>query len=347
MDAVLIAARAALVVVFAVAAAAKLFDMAGWRRALEQFGVPGPLVAPAVIAVPALELAAAALLVVAPTAQAGAALALILLVTFIAAIVFALRRGVAPDCHCFGQLHSRPAGWGTVARNAVLGAAATLVLAAGPGPGIPWWVSHANGTTVALVVVGPLMIVLVSTAFSLWRRNRALTGAGQSSVVPVALEVGGTVPEVELVAEDGTAVAATELLHDGRRTILVFTDAGCEPCQELLPELASWREALRERLDIYVLAAGDEQQNRRLGAEQGIPLLQDRDGAALRAFGVEGTPAAVEIDAAGRVAAPTALGQPAIEGLIRAALEHLAQRRGLELRHVEGSVGSRAAGTAS
>ena len=162
MDAVLIAARVALAVVFALAAVAKLFDLAGSRMALEQFGVPGALVRPAAIALPALELAAAALLVVAPTAQAGAALAVILLVSFIAAIVLALRRGVAPDCHCFGQLHSRPAGWGTVARNAVLALAAVFVLAAGPGPGFPWWVSHAGGTTVALVAVGLLAILLIS-----------------------------------------------------------------------------------------------------------------------------------------------------------------------------------------
>ncbi|OAI38744.1 hypothetical protein AYO39_00775 [Actinobacteria bacterium SCGC AG-212-D09] len=347
MDAVLIAARAALAVVFALAAVAKLFDLPGSRATLEQFGVPGALVRPAAIAVPALELAAAVLLVVAPTAQAGAALALILLVSFIAAIVLALRRGVAPNCHCFGQLHSQPAGRGTVARNAVLAATAAFVLAAGPGPGVSWWASHASGTTVALVVVSLLVIVLISLALSLWRRNRLLTGAGQTSAAPAALAVGQAIPEVELVAADGTRVAAAQLLNDGRRAIFVFAAAGCEPCRELLPELARWREALRERLEIHVLAAGDEEQNRRLAAEHGIPLLQDPDGAASRAFRVEATPAAVEIDALGRVAGPTALGQPAIEGLIRAALEHPAGRQPLEIRHVEDGVAPRPAGAAS
>ena len=127
---------------------------------------------------------------------------------------------------------------------------------------------------------------------------------------------------MDLLTEDGAKVAAAQLLEDDRRAIFVFTAASCEPSVELLPELARWREVFRGRLDIHVLAAGDEEQNRRLAAEHGIPLLLDQDGAALRAFGVEGTPGAIEIDAIGRAASPMALGAPAIEGLIRAALEH-------------------------
>jgi Methylamine utilisation protein MauE len=344
---VLIAVRVALTVVFAVAAVAKLLDMAGSRRALEGFGVPGPLVAPAAAALPVLELTAAALLAVAPTARAGAALALILLVSFISAIVLALRRGVAPDCHCLGQLHSQPAEWETAARNAVLALAAASLLASGPGPAIPWWLAHTDGTTVALVFVGLLTIVLVYTGFSLRHRNRLLTGRGRAAQVPAALKVGQAVPEVDLETVDGSNLPATELLDDDRRAIFVFTNAGCEPSVELLPELARWREVLQARLDIRVLAAGDEQENRRLAAEHGIPLLLDRDGAAVRAFGVEGTPSAVEVDALGRVASPTALGAPAIEGLIRAALERPAQAPGLELHHVKGGVGSRTTGAGS
>ncbi|MFL5864775.1 MAG: TlpA family protein disulfide reductase, partial [Solirubrobacteraceae bacterium] len=189
-------------------------------------------------------------------------------------------------------------------------------------------------TTVALVFVGLLTIVVVCTGFSLWHRNRLLTERGRASRVPVALEVGQAVPEVDLETEDGSNLTATELVDvdDDRRAIFVFTTAGCAPCIELLPELVRWREVLQARLDIRVLAGGDEQENRRLAAQHGIPLLLDRDGAAVRAFGVEGTPSAVEVDALGRVASPTALGAAAIEGLIRAALEHPARVPGLEVR---------------
>src|SRR5437588_12443412 len=122
MDAVLIGVRMALIVVFAVAAVAKLADSAGSRRALEAFGVPPLFVSAAAIALPLLELTAVALLAVAATAQAGAALALALLISFMGGIVTARRHGAAPECRCFGQLHSRPAGRETAARNAVLAA---------------------------------------------------------------------------------------------------------------------------------------------------------------------------------------------------------------------------------
>jgi hypothetical protein len=39
-----------------------------------------------------------------------------------------LARGRTPDCHCFGQLHSAPAGWKTLARNRVLAVVAGFVL---------------------------------------------------------------------------------------------------------------------------------------------------------------------------------------------------------------------------
>jgi peroxiredoxin/uncharacterized membrane protein YphA (DoxX/SURF4 family) len=331
MDAVLVGVRVALSVVFAVGAVRMLFDLAGSRTALEEFGVPARFVAPAAITLAGLELAAAALLLIASTAQAGAALAALLP---IAAMLPSRRRGAPPD-------------WVTLARNAALTIAAVFVLAAGPGPGIPDWVSHADGTTVALVVMGVVTIVLGYAALSLWRRNRMLTGRGHAPAVPVALEIGQAVPDVTLVAQDGTGVATAELLGDQRRAIFVFTDAGCEPCAQFLPELARWREALRERIDIQVLAAGDEEQNRRLAAEHAIPVLLDRENAAARAFGIGATPGAVEVDAARRVAAPTAIGAPAIEGLIRAALERPAQAQGLEPRSASGNVGARPAGAAS
>src|SRR6185436_11798175 len=55
-----------------------------------------------------------------------------LLTLFTLAIAFNLMRGRAPDCRCFGQLHSSPVGWGTVVRNLVLAAFAALLVLQGP-----------------------------------------------------------------------------------------------------------------------------------------------------------------------------------------------------------------------
>jgi len=334
MDSVLIAARLGLAAVFFVAAFAKLADMPGSRAALEGFKVPARLVGAGSLALPAAEITSATLLVIAPTAQFGAALAVLLLLAFVGAIAAALRRGAAPDCHCFGQLHSRPAGAETLARNGVLAAVAVFVLAAGPGPGVDSWLTASSGAVVALAATALLAILLAYACFTLWRDNRRLTGRGVPSHQLPTLEAGQLVPEFDAIDVSGVSVTSGALLDGGRRSVLVFTSATCGPCVGLLPELARWRQMLTGRLAIHVLAAGDEAANRRLSEAHGMPVLLDQDGRVARAFGVHATPSAFVIDETGRVASPVAAGAPSIEGLIRVALKRRTDSNVLDIRHV-------------
>ncbi len=117
-----------LALVMAWAAVAKLGDRPGAREAAVGLGVPAGAAAPVALALPALELGSAVLLVVPPTRRAGAALALVLLVAFSAAIAATLRAGRRPACHCFGARSSAPIGPDALARNAALGALALVVL---------------------------------------------------------------------------------------------------------------------------------------------------------------------------------------------------------------------------
>src|SRR5205085_11239986 len=69
----------------------------------------------------------------------GAVGALVLLLIFVAGIGYNLALGRTPDCHCFGQLHSAPAGWSTLVRNLVLALIAGLVVGfetGNTGPGV-------------------------------------------------------------------------------------------------------------------------------------------------------------------------------------------------------------------
>jgi hypothetical protein len=50
-----------------------------------------------------------------------------LLLLFVVGIGLNLARGRHPDCHCFGQLHSAPAGWSTLIRNLVLTVVASVL----------------------------------------------------------------------------------------------------------------------------------------------------------------------------------------------------------------------------
>ena len=124
---------------FLVAGLAKLADLVGSRQAMRDFGVPTRLATPFGLLLPLAELAVAVALI--PTAWAwwGAIGALALLLLFVGGISYNLARGRQPDCHCFGQLHSAPAGWPTLIRNLVLAALAGVVVAFGrstPGPSV-------------------------------------------------------------------------------------------------------------------------------------------------------------------------------------------------------------------
>src|SRR5207302_8558999 len=132
MDGFLLTARLLLAGVFALAGLAKLADRPGARTALREFGVPAALAAPLGWVLPLAELAVAAALVPVPTAWFGAVGALALLLLFVVAIGINLALGRTPSCHCFGQLASAPAGWGTLVRNAVLAGAAWLIVWQGP-----------------------------------------------------------------------------------------------------------------------------------------------------------------------------------------------------------------------
>src|SRR5919107_3648484 len=169
MDVALLLARLLLAAVFMVAGAAKLADREGSRRALADFGVPTTLAVPLGVLLPLAELAVAAALIPASTAWWGAAGALVLLLLFVAAIAANLARGRKAECHCFGQLHSEPAGWKTLARNGVLAAVAGFVVwwgYDGAGPSAVGWLAGLSGAQIAGLVVG-LAVLGVLAAQSL------------------------------------------------------------------------------------------------------------------------------------------------------------------------------------
>ena len=146
MNDALVVARLCLAAVFFVAGATKLADRSGTRQALADFDVPPRLARPLLLLLPAAELATATTLVFPTTARWGAAGGLVLLALFVVGLTRVLRRGEAPDCHCFGQLHSKPASWTTVARNFVLTLPAAYVALAGPGPSLASWVASTDAT---------------------------------------------------------------------------------------------------------------------------------------------------------------------------------------------------------
>jgi uncharacterized membrane protein YphA (DoxX/SURF4 family) len=125
-----ILARLALAAIFFWAALPKIGAPAQFARDIANYRLlPGVLVHPTVIALPWIELLAAALLVLGIWTRAAALVCTLLLLAFTGALVLAIQRGLNIECGCFGQVESGGAiGWTTVARDGAFLVPALLVL---------------------------------------------------------------------------------------------------------------------------------------------------------------------------------------------------------------------------
>jgi uncharacterized membrane protein YphA (DoxX/SURF4 family)/thiol-disulfide isomerase/thioredoxin len=332
VDAVLLSIRGVLAVVFLVAAVGKLFDLRGSRRALEEFGVPPRAARLGGIALPAAELAVAIALLIRPTARCGAVGALLLLLTFAGGVARAMSRGQAPNCHCFGQIHSEPAGRSTLIRNGVLAAAAAVVAVAGPGPSIDGALGNLHRAAIGLVAVSALAAVVAVAAAQLWADKRRLVrelAAAIAVKAPPGLPRGTPAPEFELEPVRGTARSLTRLTHFQRPTVLVFVSTNCGPCLMLLDSLADWQDSLSSSVTLAAIFAGARDDVERLSAEHQLRLaLVQSASETFELYGLRATPSAVLVGVDGLIAGAPAEGVPAIEALVRTAA---AQARSAEL----------------
>jgi peroxiredoxin/uncharacterized membrane protein YphA (DoxX/SURF4 family) len=321
MNDALVIARLLLTAVFIVAGVAKLTDRSGTQQALADFDVPPRLAESLLLLLPAAELAAATALVFPTTARWGAAGSLGLLALFVVGLTRVLRRGEAPDCHCFGQLHSKPASWMTVARNCVLALAAAYVALAGPGPSLASWVAGTDARDLGLIATGALAILATTTSVLLWRENRRLRStSGPAAAAP--RQIGALAPQFSLPSAAGHLVSLQDLLADDRACVLTFVSPGCGPCAALLPELARWHDTITERIALTLVAPGQATEAEKLAREHALTdVLIDERSTVMHAYGVLGTPSAVLVASDGTVRSTLAAGPIAIESLVRLALQ--------------------------
>jgi thiol-disulfide isomerase/thioredoxin/uncharacterized membrane protein YphA (DoxX/SURF4 family) len=334
MDSLVLGVQLFLAAVFATAGVGKLLDQAGSRRALAGFGVPERAAPAAGLLLPLAELATAAALLANPSARWGAVAALALLLAFILGIARALSRGEAPDCHCFGQLHSAPAGRGTLARNAALAALAAVVVIHGPGPPIDAWVDARSTTELVAVGAGLLAAVLAGVCLRLWLDNRRLRAdlaheQETSALFPPGLPVGASAPSFALPNLRGETVSLDSLLQRGRPVALIFASPSCGPCATLLPELGRWQVTLANHLTIAVLSFGNVAENRQLEQQYGLADVLLQDGLeVMEEYRLQSTPSVAVVASDGRIASVAAVGAPAVEPLLRLTLRGATTIRG-------------------
>jgi thiol-disulfide isomerase/thioredoxin/uncharacterized membrane protein YphA (DoxX/SURF4 family) len=362
MGAALLVCRLVLAGVFALAGWAKLADSAGSRRAVVDFGIPEPFSGAVGVVVPIAEIAVAVALVPVASAKFGALGAAFLLMCFSIGIANALAHGRSPDCHCFGQVHSAPASWRTLARNLLLLGMAGFVAVGGwddAGASATRWVTQVSGAWVVVIVAGVVILALVS--FQVWFSLQLLSQNGRTLGRLEALEaalgeiraavgprdsvarrplgsglsggglpVGVPAPSFELDGVDGEGYSLEALLLTELPVVLVFSAEGCGPCNALMPELAEWQRRHAGLLTIAVIADGERDGNRAKAAEHGVRLmLLQSEREVADAYQASATPAAVVIDTNGLIASPTVGGADAIATLVAQAT-----RRVLAVRQV-------------
>ena len=307
MEAVAVVARVVLAAVFVTAALGKALDPEGSREALRGFRVPERLVAPAAVALPIVESLVGVALLLAASARWGAAAAIVLLGAFAAGRAAALRRGERPECHCFGRIHSEPAGASALVRNVLLAALAVPAVLDAP-VAIDAWVGDRDTAELVALVAG---VVLAGLGWRAFNTRPHRTG----------LAVGKSVPQVELISERGTPVPLPSLVGAGKPVVLAFVSPHCGPCHELLPELARWRNALHADLGLAVISSdGEADATAQPLAQAELDVFHDPRSRASRAFGVAATPSAVLVSEDGRVASEPVAGPVGIEALVRLAL---------------------------
>jgi len=329
-------ARVLLAAVFLLAGLAKAADRAGSRRAIMDWGVPEVLAAPLGVLLPAAELAVAVALMAGASSWWGAQGALSLLLLFAAGIGVNLARGRHPDCHCFGQLHSAPAGWPALLRNVGLAAVAGLVVGLGRGttsPGFFTWftelpaagrVAVAGGAAMAALVAGGgwVLVQVMTQQGRLLIRIEALeagpAAAGRAAAGP-GLPAGVPAPGFILPGLTGEVTGLATLRARDKPVVLVFSAPDCGPCTALLPEIGRWEREHAPSVTVALISRGPVDAVRaKAGEHQLRHVLVQTDAEVAEAYQVHATPSAVLVGRDGTIAGPLALGADAIRALLAA-----------------------------
>jgi len=124
MDTVALVASVVLGIAFVVAGGSKIAAGPSWPDQARGLGAPTWVIP----AVPWIEIAVGAMLIVQFGAPWPSLAALVMLIAFTVLIAVALRQGRRPPCACFGAWSAKPIGVGHLVRNGALMVLALLSL---------------------------------------------------------------------------------------------------------------------------------------------------------------------------------------------------------------------------
>jgi peroxiredoxin len=128
------------------------------------------------------------------------------------------------------------------------------------------------------------------------------------------LTAGTPAPPFRLPRLDGGELALEELR--GRKVLLVFSDPGCGPCNQLAPRMERLYRK-RPKAQVLMVSRGSAEANRAKVLEYGLsfPIVLQRHWEISRAYGMFATPIGYLIDEHGVIAANVVEGADAILAL--------------------------------
>jgi peroxiredoxin/uncharacterized membrane protein YphA (DoxX/SURF4 family) len=341
MEVILLLIRIILFGIFALAGIGKLLDLQGSEKAVKDFGVPEDLAKPFSVLLPVAEIFIAILLLFVQTSWLGAIAGFLLLLVFIGGMLYQMAKGNAPDCHCFGQIHSEPVSLKSLIRNVVFaGLAFVLIVSGSENQGLSLFDStnvSSEGNfmslilgfaTVGLLAAAVYFLKLISEQQTqIMRRIEILELTSHEgkeierenvSDPREGLPIGASVPDFELPDVNGRNVAFEHLLAQAKPMLFFFVSPSCIPCAALLPEIEGWQKELEGRINFVFISSGKAKENSDKfagGNPKQILLQKDREVSTL--FGAPWTPTALLINADGTIASHPAAGDAAIRELIK------------------------------
>jgi uncharacterized membrane protein YphA (DoxX/SURF4 family) len=314
--------RIVLSAIFGVAGATKLIDQRGTRDAVKNFGAPEPVAPALAIALPVVELLIAAGLLFAATTSASALAALIVLSVFVVAIGVNLANGHTHDCHCFGQLYSRPLGWPTLARNVGFALGAAFVwwhAVAEPGSSILKTLAQLNSFEWLLLAVAVVVVVASLIYFQRRQKHQAV----ETAATPKGLPLDSPAPPFALTAYAGGTMSLKQLLAYDKPVLLIFTNPTCGPCVVLFAEVKEWQNNHSNQLTIALISFGSIKENFVNVARNGLgTVLLQHEREVAEQYAANVTPTAVVVGANGKIASPLAAGADEIRALLTTVVEH-------------------------
>jgi len=338
MEVILLLIRIFLFAVFALAGIGKLLDLKGAEKAVKEFGVPEDLAKPLSIALPSAELLFAFLLLFTQTAWLGAIGGFLLLAVFIGGMIWQMAKGNAPDCHCFGAIHSEPVSKKSLIRNIIFAILAFFLVAQGADDqGLSF--TDLTGEMAIQLFLGLATIGLLGAVVfylkkiseqqtQIMRRIEILELVSHEGGHEVkredagdphdSLPIGSIAPNFELPDLSGKIVTFENLLAKRKPLLFFFVSPTCGPCQALLPEIEEWQNELKDKVEFVFVSSGKASENaEKFGGTsfKNILLQEDKEVSAL--FYAKWTPTAVFINADGIVASHLSVGDEGIRDLVK------------------------------